>query len=109
MNDHQSACAPLPWTSSSPGRPRSPQASVSIPAPATSMRSRSGSTAIARSNQSGAGGRCPSSAASGAGAGGVTGGLAGIAERIGLLSEIGMGAGDTHSPDRGRRPGFVAS
>ena len=66
MKLHQSAWALLPWTSSRPGLPRSPQASSSILAPSTSTKPRSGSWATAQWNQAGAGGSAPSNAASGA-------------------------------------------
>ena len=58
-NDHQSACAAPPCRKTSPGLPRLPQASVSTRAPSTVTNVRSGSSAIAFSNQIGAGGFRP--------------------------------------------------
>ena len=66
MKLNQSACAPLPCISNSPGSPMRPQARVSIAAPWTSTVLRSGASSTARSNQSGAGGLAPPKSASGA-------------------------------------------
>ena len=66
MNEYQSACAPLPCSSSSPGARFRPHARVSMRAPATVTNARSAAWANACANQAGACGLAPRKAASGA-------------------------------------------
>src|SRR3990167_11494264 len=102
MKVHQSALAPLPCSSSRPGLPVSPQVSSSMLAPSKSKNERSGASAMAASNQGGAGGFSPLKPASGAGNSGQGFWSSGM-RALGNLQRLWPRADDLEHPGAGHQ------